>query len=77
MKFVATCHEGNAQEHLVTLGGAMVISPVNINEQTKMKHAAKGQKHAVAPEFLFLLFSIRLNFNDLLVACIGKFQLFG
>ena len=40
----------------------MVIS-VN---RTKLKHAAKGQKRAVPPEFLF--FAV-LNFNNLLVTC--------
>ena len=48
----------------------MVIS-VN---RTNLKHAAKGQKRAVPPEFLFF---VVLNFNNLLVTCIGKIQIFG
>ena len=52
MNFVATSDEGNAQEHLVTLGGAMEIS-------------MNKQKRAVPPEFLLLF--VVLNLNNLLV----------
>ena len=55
---LSTSDEGNAQ-HLVTLGGAMVVSMNKQNENTQQM----GKKHAEAPEFWLHLCAMYSRFR--------------